>query len=189
MRSTLVRFLIRALYLPSVALNRILCALGIWNRWDWVDEYLLLGAVPARRHIHELAELGISAIVNLCDEFPGHQEEMRRCGLSQLHLPTVDYHCPSIQSLESGVQFIRDRAAAGQKTYVHCKAGQGRSAALAICYLMAAYGLTPGDAYMRLKSVRPHINRRLDRKEPIREFSRRIDPLERNRGRAAADAL
>lgn len=189
MSSSLGRWLIRALYPPSVALNRVMCALGIWNLWDWVDDDLLLGAVPARRNVRELSNLGVSAIVNLCDEFPGHVEEMKRCGVTQLHLPTVDYHCPDIDVLERGVQFILDRAAAGQKTYLHCKAGQGRSATLAVCYLMAAHHLSAGEAFARIKAVRPHVSRRLDRRLPVQEFERRLASKRQSGGQDATRSI
>jgi len=189
MSSRLGRFLIRALYPPSVALNRLLCALGIWNRWDWIDDKVLLGAVPARRHIRELADLGITAIINLCDEFSGYCDEIKHCGMSQLHLPIVDYHCPDLGTLERGVEFLLDRAASGQKTYLHCKAGQGRSATLALCYLIAAYQLPPGDAYTRLKTARPNVNRRLDRWPTVIEFARRSAMEGRDRGQLASNAV
>jgi atypical dual specificity phosphatase len=174
MSSAVARFLIRAIYPPSVGLNRVMCALGIWNPWDWVDDHLLLGAVPARRHVRQLANLGISAIVNMCDEFPGHEAEMAACGVTQFYLPVVDYYSPDVEVLERGVQFIRDRANAGQKTYLHCKAGQGRSATLALCYLMAAYNLPAAEAFARVQAVRPHIVRRLDQRPTVQEFARRL---------------
>jgi atypical dual specificity phosphatase len=174
MSSAVGRILIRAIYPPSVGLNRLMCALGIWNLWDWVDENLLLGAVPAPRHIQQLANLGITAIVNMCEEFRGHEATMAACGVTQFYLPVVDYHAPDVETLERGVQFIQDRARAGQKTYLHCKAGQGRSATLALCYLMAAYNLSAAEAFARIKAVRPHIVRRLDQRAPVQEFERRL---------------
>ena len=54
-----------------------------------------------------------------------------------LHLPTVDLtKAPSLENLVEGVSFIKDVAASGGTSYVHCKAGRSRSATLVSCYIM-----------------------------------------------------
>lgn len=166
--------LIRLSYYPSVAINRLMCALRLWNQWDWVDPFLLLGAVPARRHIRRLADLGVTAIVNMCKEFPGHLDEMDACRMDHFHLPTLDYHCPNADLLLRGVRFIQERAARGLKTFLHCKAGQGRSATLAVCYLMADRGISAAEAFAAVKAVRPHIVRNLHARAPVLEVERRL---------------
>ena len=168
------RFLIRLSYGPSLAMNRLMCALGLWNQWDAVDEHVLIGAVPGRRHIRQLRDIGVTAIVNLCEEFDGHRAEMDVHGIEHLHLPTLDYHCPSADDLLRGLEFLQDRRARGARTLVHCKAGRGRSATLALCYVMAARDCSAADAYRFLRTRRPHLTRRLDRREPVLAVERAI---------------
>jgi len=157
------RLITRTFYYPSLGYSEILFALGRWRKWDWVDEHVLLGAVPYRRDLVRLHALGIRAIVNMCEEFRGHPTELKRLGMEQLRLPTLDFHCPDRADLLRGVVFIRQQIAAGRKVYVHCKVGRSRSVTLAMCYLMATYHLTAGEAWARLHSVRPQITRHLDR--------------------------
>lgn len=157
------RLITRLCYYPSLGYSEILFALGRWRKWDWVDEHVLLGAVPYRRDLDRLHALGIRAIVNLCEEFRGHEADLQRLGIEQLRLPTLDFHCPARGDLLRGVVFIRQQIAAGRKVYVHCKVGRSRSVTMAMCYLMATHDLTADAAWTRLHAVRPQITRHLDR--------------------------
>ena len=161
--SLLIRAITRLCYYPSLGYSEILFALGRWRKWDWVDEHVLVGAVPYRRDLDRLHALGIRAIVNMCEEFRGHTADLKRLGLSQLWLPTLDFHCPDRGDLVRGVVFIRQQIAAGRKVYVHCKVGRSRSVTMAMVYLMANHSLSAGEAWQRLHSVRPQITRLLDR--------------------------
>ncbi|KAH0855139.1 hypothetical protein HID58_020461 [Brassica napus] len=42
-------------------------------------------------------------------------------------------------------------------TYVHCKAGRGRSTTVVICYLVQHKHMTPEEAYAYVKSIRPRV--------------------------------
>lgn len=165
---------IRASFYPTLLLNRSMCWLGFWRRWDWVDDALLLGALPARGDIARLRALGVTGIVNLCAEFPGHVEAMRAAGIEQLHLKTLDYHAPSDADMLRGVEFIEQHAAGGGKVYTHCKAGRGRSATLAVCYLMHARRIGAAEAYEIVRAARPHVNRGLTRRAAVRAVEKRV---------------
>ena len=56
--------------------------------------------------------------------------------IKQLHLPTCDHFEPSLDYLVEAVNFISQHKKNGSKVYVHCKAGHGRAAAVALCWLM-----------------------------------------------------
>lgn len=45
---------------------------------------------------------------------------------------------PPAEDLAQAVAFIREGAASGEKVLVHCKAGHGRSGAVAMAWLLAA---------------------------------------------------
>lgn len=174
-----MRLVMRVQYHPARCFNRAMYLTGRWRIWDWVDDSVLLGGSPARREIRRLRDLGVTAVVNMCEEFRGHRRTLARNGLVQLWLPTTDFYPPSLDALIRGVEFLLDRAASGERTYVHCKAGQGRSATLVMCYLMAAQGLSARAAFRRIWQARPHITPRLYRRPVVREFGRWLAARER----------
>ena len=54
-----------------------------------------------------------------------------------LRLPTTDHFESTVADLEKAVNFIAEHAALGKKVYVHCRAGHGRSAAVAFAWLLS----------------------------------------------------
>jgi protein-tyrosine phosphatase len=57
-------------------------------------------------------------------------------GIRQLYLPTTDHFEPSLKDIQSAIQFIIDHQRRKEKVYVHCRAGHGRSAAIAMAWLL-----------------------------------------------------
>ncbi len=170
----MVRWLIRAVMYPSHGFNLFVCALGVWRRWDWIDDHVLLGMRPGRRDIARLRDIGIRAIVNMCEEFPGWPSEMAACGIEQLHLPTLDFTAPAEEDLVRGLEFIRRQAEQSRKTLVHCKAGRGRAATLAVCYVMATRGVPASEAFAIVRSKRRQVDGRLDRRPVVRAIEARL---------------
>jgi|CXWL01.1.fsa_nt_gi atypical dual specificity phosphatase len=165
--SALNRTLVHLSYYPTLWLNTVMCWLGVWRRWDWIDPHVLVGMMPRPKDLTALKALGVGSVVNMCEEFAGDVDELAKLGLTQLHLPTLDYHCPSEEHLRLGVAFIGERIALGEKVYLHCKAGRGRSATMAVCYLMVARGLTAKQAYAALKAGRPHVDRGIVKRDAV----------------------
>jgi len=75
--------------------------------------------------------------------------------IQHLRLPTVDFNNPQVENLFHGVEFLRTIRQENKTAYIHCKAGRQRSANLAACYLIDAYGMTPEEAARRIRSIRP----------------------------------
>src|SRR4051812_9089505 len=119
----LLRAAIRGGYYPSLWFSRLMTAAGIWRWWGAVDKHVIIGAVPSRGDLIRLRELGVGAVVNMCEEFGGHGPDLAALGIDQLCLPTLDYHPPSEADLQRGIAFMLAHISAGQKIYVHCKAG------------------------------------------------------------------
>ena len=103
--------------------------------WTAIDDKVLVGAAPcgALRHPERLAALGVTAVVNLCAEYEGPTAAYARLGVDQLWLPTVDHVEPTVEDLRAAVAFV---GRARGKVLVHCKAGHGRSAAVAYAWLL-----------------------------------------------------
>jgi hypothetical protein len=124
-----------------------------------------LGAAPLNWHLPlrlashpaspaELHKLGVGAIVNLCDEYEGATDEYKRLGMSQLWIRTVDHFEPSLEHMNEAVAFIDDALKRRESVYIHCKAGHGRSAAIAAAWLVRATNMTVPDVQTYLNQRR-----------------------------------
>lgn len=161
----------RLLYWPTFTWNYLLGRVfHLRHWWDKVDDGLWLGAVPLRGDAQKFKKLGITGVINLCDEYAGPIREYQREQIEQLHLPTVDFHPPTKDMIERGVDFIRQHLEKGGAVYVHCKAGRARSATVVLCYLVAIRNMTPKAAQQHLLERRPHINPRIYERRVVQEF-------------------
>jgi atypical dual specificity phosphatase len=160
-----------ALFLPTFAWNYCLArVLGRRHWWDAVTDNVILGALPLRRDVPKLAQLGVRGVINMCQEYRGPMSEYERLGIEQLWLPTVDFNPPSLSDVERGVDFLDKMTAARKTVYVHCKAGRARSATVVLCWLVRSRGMTPEEAQSHLLRVRPHVNPRLLERSVVRTF-------------------
>lgn len=53
---------------------------------------------------------------------------------------------PSLVDINQAVDFIHRNASSGKVTYIHCKAGRGRSTTIVLCYLVK-YKMAPETAF------------------------------------------
>lgn len=142
--------------------------------WDAIDEQVYLGARPFRLDLPRLAADGVRSVVNTCEEFPGFLSDYRRLGIDQLYIPTIDFTHPSRESIDCAVEFIDQSVAAGKKVYIHCKAGRGRSATIAICWLMHSRGMSLPEAQAHLLNCRPHVNAHLGDRPVVRQYAEEL---------------
>ena len=125
----------RLFFLPTFPIT-ILMRVG--NYWTTVDDTLYLGCAPMGilGHPSQLHKLGVRGVINMCYEYDGPKNYYSDLGIKQLHLPTVDHFEPSVSQISQAVQFIQEHKNRGEKVYVHCKAGHGRAASVAMCWMM-----------------------------------------------------
>jgi len=174
---TRMRWLIaHLLFYPSLAWNVLLGrVLGVRHWWDPIDDHVILGARPFPRDVARLAKLGVTAVVNTCAGFAGPVQQYEQSGIEQLWIPTIDFTPPSLESICQGVRFIQEQSAEGGKAYLHCKAGRGRSATVALCWLMAAREMTIEQAQQRLLECRPHVLRGLPQRAAVQQFRQLLE--------------
>lgn len=150
--------------------------LGRWlktrNWWDWIDPHVVLGAFPFASDAAKLADEGVEAVVNTCEEYGGPTEEYKKHNIEQLWIPTIDFTHPSYQDVCRAVEFVDRNVTAGKSVYIHCKAGRGRSATVAICWLMKAKQISAAEAQRWLTEKRPHVNQHLADRPVVQEFER-----------------
>lgn len=165
------RFLARAVFSPTLVYNVLLGrAFKLRRWWDYVDDQLILGALPFKRDAATLQSLGVTGVVNMCEEYAGPTVEYGKLKIEQLHLPTTDYHHPQREYVELGAEFIERHRATGGCVYVHCKAGRARSATIVLWWLVRYRGMTPLEAQRSLQKARPHVNPRVYERPVIQEL-------------------
>ena len=168
-------FTSRAIYYPTLLWNLSLGRLlKVRDWWNVIDDHVVLGAVPFPRDVLALADMGVRGIVNTCEEYDGPVNEYQQFGIEQFHMPTIDFTHPSDDDVDTAIAFIEKHVSAGNKVYVHCKAGRGRSATVAICWLMKSQGITAAEAQQKLTAARPHVNQHLTDRPVVQRFEKAL---------------
>lgn len=132
---------------------------GTWAPdFHWLTDRLAVGACFPIERAAELAEAhSIRAVIDLREEDCDDEEVLRAAGIDFLHLPTVDQMSPDATVLEEGVRFARGHIDQGNRVLIHCQAGVGRSALLALCVLVDQ-GWEPIDALNHAKDRREAVS-------------------------------
>lgn len=132
----LSKIVAKIFFYPTMPITAVL---RLKNYWTELDDTLILGCAPfaALGHVKSMYDIGVRGVVNLCDEYHGPQDAYDSFGIKQLYLPTVDHFESSLSQIQEGVKFINHYKSLGQRVYVHCKAGHGRGATVALAWLMS----------------------------------------------------
>ncbi|PKI41532.1 hypothetical protein CRG98_038043 [Punica granatum] len=146
----------RVLFYPTLLYNVVRNRIQPEFRWwDRIAEFILLGAVPFPGDVPCLRELGVHGVITLNEPY----ETLVPTALYHAHciehlvIPTRDYYfAPSLYNICQAVEFLHKNASCGQTTYVHCKAGRGRSTTV-----VKHKHMTPEAAYDYVKSIRPRV--------------------------------
>ncbi|HXU99225.1 MAG TPA: dual specificity protein phosphatase family protein [Caulobacteraceae bacterium] len=126
--------------------------------FSWIQPDLAVGgSFPAEVAERLASEYDLGAVIDVRAETCDDAERLAACGLTFLHLPTLDMAGVSQPMLDAGVDFAQQVAAKGLKLLVHCEHGIGRSAIVALC-ILAARGLTPLDALGLVKDARALVS-------------------------------
>jgi len=169
------RILATAAFYPSLAWNSLLArCLKVRNWWDPIDPFVLVGAYPFASDVKRLYDAGVRAVVNTCEEYQGPVAEYKRMGIEQLQIPTTDFTPPRLEDVRVAVEFIQNHVVRGNMVYIHCKAGRGRSATIALCWLVKYRQMTAVEAQSYLLKSRPHVDRRLHQRSVVRLFAEEL---------------
>uniref|UniRef100_A0A0V0IBQ7 phosphatidylglycerophosphatase n=1 Tax=Solanum chacoense TaxID=4108 RepID=A0A0V0IBQ7_SOLCH len=168
----------RALFYPTLLYNVVRNKIQTEFRWwDRVDEFILLGAVPFPADVPRLKALGVAGVVTLNESY----ETLVSTSLyldhdiNHLVIPTRDYlFAPSDGDIDRAIEFIHSNASCGKTTYVHCKAGRGRSTTIVLCYLVKHKDMTPEAAYDYVRSIRPRVLLAPSQWQAVQEYYARV---------------
>ncbi|KFK36465.1 protein-tyrosine phosphatase mitochondrial [Arabis alpina] len=151
----------RALFYPTLIYNVVRNKLeSEFQWWDRVAEFILLGAVPFQSDVPRLKEEGVCGVITLTEPYETlvPSSLYKSYCIDHLVIATTDYcFAPSLEAICQAVDFIHRNALLGKTTYVHCKAGRGRSTTVVICYLVHHKNMTPEAAYSYVRSIRPRV--------------------------------
>ncbi|KAJ8465444.1 hypothetical protein OPV22_027996 [Ensete ventricosum] len=167
----------RVLFYPTLMYNVLRNKIQAEFRWwDEVDQFVLLGAVPFRKDVPRLQQLGVRGVITLNEPYetlvPSSLYKVH--GIDHLVVPTTDYlFAPSLVDICQAVDFIHRNASHGRTTYVHCKAGRGRSTTIVLCYLIEYKNMTPVAALEYVRSRRPRVLLAPSQWQAVQEYSRR----------------
>lgn len=171
MKSLIARLLFYPTLLWNLLMHRLVPARHWWNQ---IDEHVVLGALPFQHLIPKLKQLGVRGVVNMCGEWRGPIKKYELYDIVQLHLPIADFTAPTLSDIHRGISFIRTNVGSGNVVYLHCKAGRGRSATLALCWLMKSKNMTPEEAQAHILRKRPHVDRALYERPVVRQYQKEL---------------
>lgn len=138
---------------------------------------IFVGGQPALSFWSDLMDWGVGAVINMRGEY-NYSVEVDPLGLPLvfLHLPTDDNGAPSLIHLEQGVDFIRQHVQEEDEgVYIHCWEGLGRGPTMAAAYFVST-GLTPEQAWDKVRQTRPFIRPTDVQKEQINAFALHYKP-------------
>ena len=168
-----------ALFWPIACSQYIMTKLGIfqWFSEVYISEKsggrIILGGLPWPEATRQalLKDEHVTAVINLVSEksFPFKVEK-------RLDIPLEDFAHPKTTDVAPALEFLDEAIKEGRTVYVHCRAGKGRSATVAMCWLVSRLGMTPESAQEFLERKRPQILNNLYSRDVVREFfkNRRI---------------
>ncbi|KAK1931009.1 Phosphatidylglycerophosphatase and protein-tyrosine phosphatase 1 [Phytophthora citrophthora] len=152
--------------------------------WSHIEPKLILGALPLqdKNHLDQLVQTeGVKAIVTmnqpveLLPNFlstPVSPAEWEGVQVVQCFGSTGDFSPPTLVTIERCVEFIHEQVDVQQHTtYVHCKAGRGRSTVVVVAFLIQYRSLTLDEAFQFVKTKRPHVSLHPKQRQILHEFS------------------
>ena len=124
---------------------------------------LLVGAYPLDQDdVDTLARLGTRRVLNLTedDEYrPGDRQTVERAfaaaGIVEHRLRLTDYGSLPADRIEAAVQEIGRWLDDGERTYLHCRAGWQRSAAIAAGVVAVRTGVEIDEALAAVRDRKP----------------------------------
>ena len=139
---------------------------------------LWIGAYPVDASDVDMLEwVGIDRVLNLVEDEeyrPGEREDVaaayQQAGIEERRLSLVDYGRIPPQSLEAAVNEVAAWLGQGANTYVHCRAGWQRSAAVAAGVVALTKGIDIDEALDYVQARKPSADPLPHQREDLRRW-------------------
>ncbi len=137
--------------------------------WDRLTKRVWIGRRLSEAAAREAVGEGVTAVVDLCEEFS--EADCFR-SLKYLQVPILDLTAPTREQMRCAVEFIERESRSGI-VYVHCKVGYSRTGAVAGAYLLSS-GLAGSveEAVALLRVARPSIILRREAMAALGDFEK-----------------
>jgi protein-tyrosine phosphatase len=144
---------------------------------DILDD-LFIGAYPTdESDVAMLGRAGVQRVLNLVEddeyrqgEREAVQEALAAAGIEEQRLRLVDYGGLPANEIETAAQEVQRWLDEGVRTYVHCRAGWQRSAAVAAAVVALRNGLDIDDALAYVQRRKPSADPLPHQRENLREW-------------------
>jgi protein-tyrosine phosphatase len=167
--------------LLPIALARSRLIMSTWFRtygFADLDDDLLIGAYPLdAADVAMIQRVGIQRVLNLVEDAeyaPGQREEVsaayRDAGIREHRLELIDYGGLGPHELDAAVQEVCDALDSGARTYVHCRAGWQRSAAVAAGVIAARRDIDVDEALAHVQQRKPSADPLPHQREDLRRW-------------------
>jgi protein-tyrosine phosphatase len=139
---------------------------------------LLVGAYPLDEgDVATLGHAGVQKILNLTEEEeyrPGDRQAvvdaLAAAGIEERRLPLTDYGGLPPEALDAAVDQVNEWLDAGARTYVHCRAGWQRSAAVAAAVVAVRTGIDIDEALYHVRLRKPSADPLPHQREDLRRW-------------------
>lgn len=165
----------------ATAPEAIISSVSRWFRtYGFADvlEDLLVGAYPLDDDdVRMLAWLGVRRVLNLTEDEeyrPGDRETVERAleesGIEERRVSLTDYGGLPPAELEAAVQEVSRWLDEGARTYLHCRAGWQRSAAVAAGVVAVRTGIDIDEAIRYVQGRKPSADPLPHQREDLRRW-------------------
>jgi protein-tyrosine phosphatase len=143
---------------------------------SWITPQLAVGGRIHAEDIKELAEAGVTHVVDTRSEYSDDAGALAKEHIELLYLPTDDMRPLTIEQMLQGAQWVQERMEQGGRVLIHCEHGVGRSVLLTSAVLVYG-GMNAQDALQLVlqKRWQAALNHRQVRR--LREFESTVVAL------------
>jgi len=122
---------------------------------SWVIPGVLAacGLPSTEEHIRYLEGEGVRHIVSLTETVP--PVITLSTGMTSHHIPIPDFTPPENKQVDNFIQLVDQAKDQNKPVVVHCKLGNGRTGTMIACYFLKEYNLSPKEAILKIRNLRP----------------------------------